>query len=127
VMAYQEKVVFNIHNNKVFEFGLLSYVNGSVSKLFAFTYDSKVFTTGLDHMSKDTRVDNVGGNKAIRTMFTVLGFKAPGNFDQQPLVFANFNQQTFITPSTSVRKPRSDVKITDFILGLRASRFVENP
>ncbi|GJX68061.1 hypothetical protein Tco_0303788 [Tanacetum coccineum] len=50
VMAYQEEVVFNIHNNKVFEFGLLSYVNGSLSKLFAFTYDSKVFTTGIDHM-----------------------------------------------------------------------------
>ncbi|GJT79255.1 hypothetical protein Tco_1053597 [Tanacetum coccineum] len=62
-------------------------------------------------------VDNVGGKRAVRTMFIVLGLRALGNLNQQPLALANLDQQIFLPPSSSVRKPRSDAKITNCILG----------
>ncbi|GJY44897.1 hypothetical protein Tco_0433110 [Tanacetum coccineum] len=63
-------------------------------------------------------VDNVRGNKTIKTRFVVLGLRARDNLDQQPLALANRDQPTFLTSSISLRKPRSDVKITNCILGI---------
>ncbi|GKD28546.1 hypothetical protein Tco_1239324 [Tanacetum coccineum] len=57
-----------------------------------------------------------GGNKAVRTRYVVLGLRAHDNLDQQPLALANRDQPNFLTPSTSLMKPRSDVKITDCVL-----------
>ena len=42
VMAYQEEVIFNIHNIGIFEFGPLMYVQMSISKHYAFIRDKLV-------------------------------------------------------------------------------------
>ena len=49
-MGCQDEVVFNMHTNGLFEFGPLRYVQGSVSKLYAFVLERHIFTTGLNHM-----------------------------------------------------------------------------
>nr|GEZ92968.1 hypothetical protein [Tanacetum cinerariifolium] len=71
-------------------------------------------------------VDNIGGNKVVRTRFVVLGLRVCDNVDQQPLALANLDQQTFLTPLTSVKKLRRDVKIINYILDPKSSRFMEN-
>ncbi|GJR78953.1 hypothetical protein Tco_0149738 [Tanacetum coccineum] len=70
-------------------------------------------------------VDNVGGNMVVRTRFVVLGLSTCDNLNQQPLALANRNQPTFLTPPTSLRKPKSDVKITNCILDFEFACIVD--
>ncbi|GJT72525.1 hypothetical protein Tco_1031811 [Tanacetum coccineum] len=70
----------------------------------------------LNVAERHVGLDNIEGNMIVKTRFVILGLRARDNLYQPPLAISNIDQQTFLTPSTSVRKPRSDVKITSCIL-----------
>ncbi|GJZ39889.1 hypothetical protein Tco_0586452 [Tanacetum coccineum] len=72
----------------------------------------------LNVAERPVGVDNMGGNIIVKTRFVILGLRGRDNLYQPPLAISNIDQQSFLTPSISVRKPRSDVKTTSCILGL---------
>jgi hypothetical protein len=50
LLGYGGEVLFRMHNNGVFEFGPLRYVQGNVSTMCGFVCDRHVFFLGLDDM-----------------------------------------------------------------------------
>ena len=57
LVTYAGEVVFNMHNNGVFEFGPLRYVQGNVSRLCGFVSDRQIFSLGLDDMFSKIKGD----------------------------------------------------------------------
>ena len=50
LLGYGGEVLFRMHNNGVFEFGPLRYVQGNVSTMCGFVCDRHIFFLGLDDM-----------------------------------------------------------------------------
>ena len=58
LIGYHGEVVFSMHNNGVFEFGLLRYVQGNVSTFCGFVSDRNIVSLGLYDMFSRIKGEN---------------------------------------------------------------------